>query len=109
MVDYIEETDYSFVEVNGTTGFKLLQGEFEGVVYTLSNIHFSDVDATEEDLPAVLSFNFDVVDYAGHTEEEFYTIEFKDIIGDILMSIFNRSAVENTIESKSINIEESQL
>ncbi len=108
MVDYLEDIDYTFVEVNGTTGFKLLNGEFDGVIYTLSNIAFSDA-GDGEDLPAVLSFNFDVIDQAGHTEEEFSTIEFKDIIGDILMSIFNKSATENTIESEQSYIKESSI
>lgn len=106
MIEYFEDKDYSFIEVNGSIGFKLIGGIYADVIYTLSNIKFSDVE--NEDFPAVLSFNFDIVEHAGFTEEEFHTIEFKEIIGDILMSIFKRSA-ENIIESEQNYPEESPL
>lgn len=110
MIDYKEGIGYNFIEVNGMAGVKILDGEFENVIYTYSNVSVSEdeEDSSGEDLPAVLSFNFDVVDFVDHTEEELQTIEFKNKIGDILMSILQRS-VENTIGSESTDFEELAL
>jgi len=99
MVDYKENIDYNFVEVNGAAGLKISSGQYENVIYTYSNVSISEAkdEITDEDLPAMLSFNFDVVDTSGYTDEELYTVEFKNKIGDILMSILTKS-VENIIE-----------
>ena len=56
----------------------------------------------------MLSFSFDVINPVGYTDEEFETLEFKNKIGDILLSILKQST-ENTIGPKQINFEESAL
>lgn len=110
MIDYIEDVDYNFIEVNGTAGLKILSGEFKDVLYTYSNVYVTEAteETTDEDLPAVLSFNFDIVDNANYSEEELSTIEFKNKIGDILLSVLQQS-VENSIESEQTYFEESSL
>lgn len=106
MVYYNEGLDYNFIEVNGYAGVKILTDPFEGVMYTYSNVSISDAEGVSDN--AILSFNLNVVDSAGYTEEEFSTVEFKEKIGDILMSILQKSA-ENKIESKQTDFEESSL
>jgi hypothetical protein len=106
MIDYLEDIGYNFIEVNGYAGIKILTSPFEDVIYTYSNVHISEANETSED--AVLSFNFNVIDQAGYTEEEFFTADFKTKIGDILMSILQKSA-ENTIESEQTDFEKSSL
>ena len=110
MVDFIEGIGYTFIEINGVPGLKILGGEFADVTYTYSDVSMSEnVDEdTNEDLPAMLSFNFDVDNRAGYPEEEFETYEFKNKIGDILLSILKQS-VENNIGSEQIDSEESSL
>lgn len=110
MIDYIEDLDYNFIEVNGTAGLKILRGEFEGVLYTYSNVYVTEAseEETDEDFPAVLSFNFDIVDSANYSEEELATLEFRNKIGDILLSIIQQS-VENTVESEQTYFEEPSL
>ncbi len=106
MIDYIEDVDYNFIEVNGTAGLKILSGEFKDVLYTYSNVYVTEAteETTDEDLPEVLSFNFDIVDNANYSEEELSTIEFKNKIGDILLSVLQQS-VENSIESEQTYFE----
>jgi hypothetical protein len=106
MVDYKEEIDYNFIEVNGFAGIKIAEVPFKGVIYTYSNVSIAEAEGTSEE--AVLSFNFDVIDLAGCTEEEIHTVEFKSKIGDILLSILQNS-VENKVESEQTNFEESSL
>lgn len=110
MLDYKEEIDYTFIEANGAAGIKIISGNFEDVIYTYSRVSISEAkdDVTDEDLPAMLSFNYDIVDSSGYTEEEFQTIEFKNKIGDILMSILAKSA-ENTIELEQTDSKESAI
>jgi len=110
MIDFVEGIGYNFIEINGVPGLKILGGEFADVTYTYSDVSMSEnADAdTNEELPAMLSFNFDVDDFAGHTENEFETYEFKNKIGDILLSILKQS-VENNIGPEQIDSEESAL
>ena len=110
MVDYKEEIDYNFIEVNGAAGIKIVSGEFENVIYTYSNVSVSEAkdEITDEDLPAMLSFNYDVVDSSSYIDDELQTLEFKNKIGDILMSILAKS-VENTIELEQTDFEEPSI
>jgi hypothetical protein len=88
MIHYKENIDY--VEVNSLAGIKILSEEFSGVIFTYSDVSMSDVEENL-DSPAVLSFSFTLVDKGNYTDEEFQTIEFKDKLGDILMSILLNS------------------
>ena len=110
MREYKENVDYTFVEVNGAAGIKLVGGEFEDVIYAYSNVSISEAkdEDTGEDLPAMLSFNYDVIDQSEYTDEDLYTMEFKNKVGDVLMSIFAKS-VENKIELEQIDSEESSI
>lgn len=110
MLDFKEKIDYTYITGTETNpGIKILSGEFEGVSYMYSNVSISEEseDADPETSSAVLSFNFDVLDYGGYTQEEFETIDFRDKIGNILLSILHK-CLEN-YESKSVNTEEPTL
>lgn len=108
MLYYNEGIDYNFVEVNGFAGIKILEAPFKDVIYTYSNVSIAEAEETSEE--AVLSFNFDVVDIAGYTEDEMHTVEFKTKIGDILLSIIDKNVkAENEIEPEQTDFEESSL
>jgi hypothetical protein len=106
MLYYKEEIDYNFIEVNGFAGVKILDVPFKDVIYTYSNVSISEADEISEE--AILTFNFDIVDQAGYTEEEFVTADFKTKIGDILLSIIQKN-VENTVEFEQADFEKPSL
>ena len=108
-LNYIEDRDYAFVEVNGASGLKILSGDYIGVVYQYHNVAMQDAPDTSD--TAVLSFEFVVVDAKDHDNEKFFDNEFKTVIGDILMSILYDRAKreEDDLEFEQIDIEESEL
>ena len=111
MIDYKENIDYNFVEVNGSFGLKILTGEFAGVIYQYENITVQDAPETEPD-SAVLGFGFVVVDPVNIINEKFFDLEFKTIIGDILLSILqknNSEEAENDVEFEQIDFEEPEF
>lgn len=93
MLDEIEVVDYTFVEVNGDTGIKFDSGEFAGVIVSLSKVAVE----TAEDISdhAVLSFNYDVVWGNEILPELLETVEFKNVIGNILLKILKDSVDES--------------
>ena len=107
MVDYKEEIDYNFVEVNGQTGIKIQTGKFTDVIFMYHDISVQEAPEVSDE--AVLSFGFTIVDTASQLNEEFFDLEFKTVIGDILMSILAKS-VEETVgddfEFKQTDLEE---
>ena len=111
MVDEREVVEYNFIEVNGATGFKLMSGEFEGVIVTISELSVQDDGTDNPDGSAVLGFNYDVVYDAEKPKELFETIDFKNTLGDIIMKILTDSIKQSgeNVESKHDYIEESSL
>lgn len=105
MIRYTENVDYSFVEVNNSAGIKILTEEFSDVIFTYYDVSMSDID-DNPDIPPVLSFSYNLIYSGNYTDEEFETVEFKDKLGDILMSILLNS-VENEVESEQNYFEES--
>jgi hypothetical protein len=108
-LNYIEDRDYVFVEVNGAPGLKILSGDYIDVAYQYHNVTMQDAPDTSD--TAVLSFEFVVVDVADHHNGKFFDNEFKTVIGDILMSILCDRAKreEDDLEFEQIDIEESEL
>lgn len=106
-IDELDVVGYNFIEVNGAAGIKITEGKFENVIYTYSNVSFSDAENTNEN--AVLSFNFDVVDIPDTLSDfaEINSYEFKNIIGNILMSILVKGIESN--ESTAFDTEESPV
>lgn len=105
MIHYKEDIDYSFIEVNNSAGIKILTEDFNNVIVTFSDVTMSDVEENS-DVPPVLSFSYSLVDCNNYTNEEFETVEFKDKLGDILMSIMLNS-LENEVESEQNYFKES--
>lgn len=105
MIHYKEDVDYSYIEVNNSAGIKVLTEDFNNVIFIYSDVSMSDVEVYES-LPPVLSFSYTIIDRSNYTNEEFETLEFKDKLGDILMSILLNS-LENKVESEQNYIEES--
>ena len=93
MIHYKENDDYVFLEVNGSTGIKILTEDYNNVIFTYYDVSISDVEENS-DIPPILSFNYNVIDSCGYIDELFDE-EFKNKIGDILLSILLNS-LENT-------------
>lgn len=93
MIHYTENKDYSFVEVNGSTGIKILTEDYNNVIFTYYDVSVSDVEEDSE-IPPILSFNYDIIDSNNYVDELFDE-DFKNKIGDILMSIL-LNTLENT-------------
>lgn len=109
MVDEREVVGYNFIEVNGQNGLKLTSGEFRDVIVTLSDLSVSDDGTDNPDGHAVLSFNYDVVYDAEKPKELFETLDFKTVIGDILLKVLSDSIKEagENVEPKYADFEES--
>lgn len=105
MIHYKEDVDYSYIEVNGSAGLKILTEDFNQVMFTYADVSMSDVE-DDDNLPPILSFSYTIIDKSNYTDEEFQTVEFKDKLGDILMSILLNS-LENKVESEQNYIKES--
>lgn len=103
MLDEIEVADYTFVEVNGDTGIKFDSGEFAGVIVSLSKVSVETAENSSDH--AVLSFNYDVVWDNELMPELLETVEFKNVIGNILLKLLQ----DSVDESKQTNIKEPSL
>lgn len=104
---YKLDEDYCFVEVNNTSGVKILKDEFSEIIYTYANAHFSE-DVPGSNGTGVLHFDYTLYSSGNYTDEELDTVEFKQKLGDILVSIiYNQIGDDNGIESS--DFEESTL
>lgn len=105
----INNEDYRLVLVekqkeNSLANFEILKGKFKGVIFETSDLQ---IEEDEQNDQAYLRFNYDVIfdnDHENLTEN----IEFKTIVGDVLMSVV-MDAVENSNENRTDDSETSDL
>ena len=76
-----DKSVYSFMSREGdeNSALRINEGKFKGTIYKYSNI----ILPQEENGNLRLSFQFDIVDNAGHAREE-YEDDWVELIGDIL-------------------------
>ena len=103
--DLVEGIDYVFSNVNGLAGIELLSSEYKGVVFLYRNASVS-----EDNGQAFLSFDYDIITHNNFTDKELKSVEFKVVLGNILMSVMMKSLEgNNDFESESEYFEESEL
>lgn len=99
--------DYQFININGMSCVELLDTDFKGVIFSYKDVSLN-VDDNEE-LPATLSFHFDIIRKDKYYDEELTSTEFKDLLGDILISIIINSEGVKSNGFIETDIEESSL
>jgi hypothetical protein len=90
MIEYKEGEDYSLLIPEGegeSIDVKVLSGVFTGVIYNYGKVK---VEENEEDGSAHLAFEYDVIDSNGFENLE-ETAEFKNYIGDVLVSMIMKN------------------
>lgn len=105
MKEYKENIDYKFILVGESdVHIELLTGKYSGVVYKYGQ---TSVDEDKETDQAYLSFVYDVVDNKGFELDE--DDEFKQHIGDVLVSVISEYANGVLNENRTNNSKESNL
>ena len=88
---------YSFVTNNEENwqciGIK--GGRFQGVVYKYGKVSVPEKENEKGDLP--LKFEYDIVDTNG-LPDEFFTEDFHELIGDILVDILDEQLNKGTLQ-----------
>ena len=77
--------NYTFVsrDKDKWTSILITKGDYEGVIYRYGRVSVAEKENDEGNLP--LSFEFNVLDYNNHNEEELNaSVEFKDTVWYIL-------------------------
>ena len=91
--------NYKFVsrDKDKWTSILITKGDYEGVIYRYGRVSVAKKENDEGNLP--LSFEFNVLDYNNHNEEELNaSVEFKDTIGDILVEILDEQLETGNLE-----------
>ena len=77
------------------TCVKLLDGEYEGIIYKYNNVKFENVN-TNGQIP--LQFSYDV--FQNPENKDVDTQEFKNYIGDILVELVDQQLKDGTLFDK---------
>jgi len=92
------EQKYTFVEnekIPDKTGIKLIDGEFDGMVYIYGNVRFS------EDEPPIMNFDYEIMKNPNKCKYK-DSEDFEYIIGDILVEIIDEQLREDDRENNYI-------
>lgn len=89
-----ENEHYSFVTTNddNKVSINILDGEYDGTEFYYGNVNF---DENEESGECYLSFNFEIVKSDLDINLLSEDIDFKNYLGDILVSILSKQLEEN--------------
>jgi hypothetical protein len=75
----------------------ITKGEYEGVIYQYGRVSVAEKENEDGTMP--LSFDYNVVDQNGHDKEELdSSVEFKNILGDILVDILDEQLEAGNLE-----------
>jgi hypothetical protein len=75
----------------------ITKGEYEGVIYQYGRVSVAEKENEAGTMP--LSFDYNVVDQNGHDKEELdSSVEFKNILGDILVDILDEQLEAGNLE-----------
>lgn len=101
-MDLKEGIDYKFKAVGTQAGVEILEGKYVDVSVFYSNVSVSeptDIDGIE--VPPHLSFNYDIEYYSTFSEDELHKEEFKNLVGNILMSIIINSQSKSEVPEET--------
>ena len=87
---------YIFAQKQGDdfSCIKLLEGDYEGIIYKYNNIKFSETENEVRQIP--LKFTYDIMVNPKKVDVE--SIDFKNYIGDILIEIVEQQLKEGKVE-----------
>ena len=86
---------YAFAQKEGDdfSCIKLLDGQYEGIIYKYDKVAFEKAPLDGSDIP--LRFTYDIM--ANPNKEEIESEDFRNYIGDILVEIVNQQLEEGKI------------
>ena len=90
---------YAFAQKQGDdfSCIKILEGNYEGIIYKYNNIKFSETENQAGEIP--LKFTYDIM--ANPTKENIESDDFRNYIGDILIE-----CVEEQLQNGTLKIDE---
>ena len=90
---------YAFAQKQGDdfSCIKILEGNYEGIIYKYNNIKFSETENGAGEIP--LKFTYDIM--ANPTKENIESEDFRNYIGDILVE-----CVEEQLQNGTLKIDE---
>ena len=75
----------------------ITKGEYEGVIYQYGRVSVAKEENEDGTMP--LSFDYNVIDQNGHNKEKLdSSVEFKNILGDILVEILDEQLEAGNLE-----------
>ena len=91
-----ETKRYAFAQRQGDdfSCIKILEGDFEGVIYKYNHVKFAPKPNEEDKIP--LKFDYDVMNNPNKSSVE--SEEFKQYIGDILIECVEQQLKEGTLK-----------
>ena len=83
--DQTKNKRYAFAQRQGDdfSCLKILEGNYEGIIYKYNNVKLSQTENAEGELP--LKFTYDIM--ANPTNEDINSTDFRNYIGDILVEV----------------------
>ena len=91
--------NYTYVS-RGTeqwSSIMITKGEYEGVIYQYGRVSVAEEENEDGTMP--LSFDYNVIDQNGHNKEKLdSSVEFKNILGDILVEILDEQLEAGNLE-----------
>jgi hypothetical protein len=105
MKNYKEGVDFNYIipqSENTTVGIKLLTGDYSETVYQYGKVKFEE----EKDGAIYLRFVYNVTETPLNKEELEKSPEFKNHIGDVLVSIMSQNIDKGIIDEVGTNYSE---
>jgi len=99
VTDQTKNKRYAFAQRNGDdfSCVKLLEGEYEGIIYKYNNIKFSETENADGEIP--LKFTYDIM--LNPNKKDIESVEFRNYIGDILIE-----CVEEQLQNGTLKLDE---
>ena len=97
--DQTKNKKYAFVQREGDdfSCIKLLEGQYEGIIYKYDQVKFSTTENADGQIP--LKFTYDIM--TNPNKEDVKSDDFRNYIGDILVE-----CVEEQLKNGTFNIDD---
>ena len=96
--DQTKNKKYAFVQREGDdfSCIKLLEGQYEGIIYKYDQVKFSTTENADGQIP--LKFTYDIKKNPNNVDTQ--TEDFRQYIGDILVEVIEKQLENGTIKFK---------
>ena len=93
--DQTKNKRYAFAQRQGDdfSCIKIMDGQFEGVIYKYNNVKLSQTENADGELP--LKFTYDIM--ANPNDEDIKSIDFRNYIGDILVEVMEEQLKDGKV------------